>query len=71
MHRKHVVVALLGRMMPGTSLVESDFTSLIDWTRDPHLKPLADFSLESILTLQKIKTWRVCLQSNKFINGKN
>ena len=30
MHRKRVAVALLGSLIPGTSLVESDFT-LINW----------------------------------------
>jgi hypothetical protein len=35
--------------IPGTSLVESNF-SLINWTTDdPHLKSLTYFSLESIL----------------------
>ena len=38
----------LARVMPGTSSVESDFL-LINWTRDPYLKSLTDFSLEAIL----------------------
>ncbi|KAI2497762.1 hypothetical protein MHU86_16757 [Fragilaria crotonensis] len=42
-------------VMPGTSLVESDF-SLINWTRDPHSKSLTDFSLESILNCKQYRT---------------
>jgi hypothetical protein len=43
-------------VMPGTSLVESDF-SLINWTsRDPHLKSLSDFSLEAILHCKQYRT---------------
>ncbi len=45
----------LASVMPGTSLVEADF-SLINWTRDPHLKSLTDFSLESILHCKQYRT---------------
>ncbi len=38
----------IASVMPGTSSVESDFC-LINWTRDPHLKSLTDFSLESAI----------------------
>ena len=45
----------LASVMPGTSSVESDF-SLINWTRDPHLKSLSDFSLEAILHCKQYRT---------------
>ncbi len=45
----------LASVMPGTSLVEADF-SLINWTRDSHLKSLTDFSLESILHCKQNRT---------------
>jgi hypothetical protein len=45
----------LASVMPGTSSVEADF-SLINWTRDPHLKSLTDFSLESILHCKQYRT---------------
>jgi len=38
----------IASIMPSTCSVESDF-SLINWTTDPNLQSLSDFSLESIL----------------------
>jgi hypothetical protein len=60
----------IASVMPGTSLVESDF-SLINWTRDPHSKLLTDFSLESVYIANNTEPWRACLHSNQFIYGKN
>ena len=51
----------IASIMPSTSSVESDF-SLINWTKDPNLQSLSDFSLESILHCKQHRKLRDMLE---------
>ena len=46
----------LASVMPGTSSVESDFSLINWWTRDPHSKSLTDFSLGAILHCKQYRS---------------
>jgi hypothetical protein len=54
----------IASVMLGTSSVESDF-ALINWTKDPNLQSLSDFSLESILHCKQHWEIRDCLNKTR------